>query len=464
MAEDKDKSLPTGRLQRAAQVGKSLGGQGIKYAGTRVANLGRNEQRSRDALEDVHLESAIKMVKTLGNLKGAALKVGQLASFIDVEFLPDEFREVYQEELSKLRSHAPAMSWKKVERVLSEAWDQPLGEMFKEFDHEAAAAASIGQVHRAVLKDGSDVAVKIQYPDIAEALRADLQNAEMLMRLAKAIAPGLDAKAVAGELRERVLEELDYEFEAQSQRRFARAYKGHPFIYVPQVMTNLSSERVMVSEWVDGQSFEDVQRLDQDSKDEFGEVIYRFCFGSSYHLKQFNADVHPGNYLLMDDGRVAFLDFGMTKRLTDKQVDLQRAAVRAAIDDDAQGLLEALTELGFVRHPTRMNAEALLEHIRDLGGWYLSGKEVTITPRLVMRVLAAASDPRSDFFLLMRKEGLPADELLGRRMETGLLAVLGQLNATRNWTAISREWWFGDPPATELGKAEWKFFKSRGRT
>src|SRR5204862_8234315 len=173
-----------------------------------------------------------------------------------------------------LRTTAPPMPWKKVKDVLEEEWDDPVEELFDDFDHEAAAAASIGQVHRATLPDGRLVAVKIQYPGVAKALRADMQNAGMIMRMAKAIAPGLDARAAAEELKERVLEELDYEYEAQNQRTFARAYRGHPFIYVPDVITRLSRRRVLVTEWVTGMGFADVKQLDQGQQDRFGEVVF----------------------------------------------------------------------------------------------------------------------------------------------------------------------------------------------
>jgi predicted unusual protein kinase regulating ubiquinone biosynthesis (AarF/ABC1/UbiB family) len=281
-----------------------------------------------------------------------------------------------------------------------------------------------------------------------------MQNAGMIMRLAKALAPGLDAKAVAEELKVRVLEELDYEYEAQNQRAFARAYRGHPFIYVPEVITSLSRSRVLVSEWVDGRGFDEVKQLPQDERDRFGEIVHRFCFGSIYHLQHFNADAHPGNYLLMDDGKVAFLDFGMTKQLEAEQIELEIAAIEAVLDDDPDELVQALHELGFLAKPKKMDAEKLMEHVKAVGGWYLVDAETTIDSELVMRAIAAVSDPRSEFFELMRRENLPANELMGRRMESGLLAVLGQLNATRNWNRIGREWWFGDPPATELGELE----------
>ena len=200
------------------------------------------------------------MVDTLGTMKGAAMKIGQLASFIDTEFLPPEYRELYQDKLAELRTSAPPMPWKKVRAVLEEEWEDPVEELFEDFSHDAAAAASIGQVHRATLPDGRVVAVKIQYPGVAQALRADMQNAGMIMRLAKALAPGLDAKAAAAELKERVLEELDYEYEAQNQRAFSRGYRGHPFIYVPDVITRLSRGRVLVTEWVDGVGFDEIKR------------------------------------------------------------------------------------------------------------------------------------------------------------------------------------------------------------
>src|SRR5207244_2230469 len=219
----------------------------------------------------------------------------------------------------------------------------------------------------------------------AEALRADLQNAQMLMRMAKALAPGLDARAAAAELKERVLEELDYEYEAQSQRTFARAYRGHPFIYVPDVLTRLSRRRVLVTEYVEGLGFEDVKSLPQEERDRFGEIVFRFSFGSIYHLQQFNADPHPGNYILMPDGRVAFLDFGMTKRLDREQIELEQRAIDAATRRDPEALREALHDLGFVKNPSKLDAERLMEHVMMVGGWYMEDREIELTPERVMK-------------------------------------------------------------------------------
>src|SRR3954452_20914675 len=461
MAKD-EPSIPTGRIRRTAKVAQVISASGAGYAGASARSVGRGQEERTEQLDRVHMEAAERMVDALGSMKGAAMKIGQLASFIDTDFLPPEYRELYQEKLSALRSEAPTMEWKQVKQVLDEEWDDPVEELFEDFDHDAAAAASIGQVHRAVLPDGRRVAVKIQYPGVAKALRADMQNAGLIMRMAKALAPGLDAKAAAAELKERVLEELDYEYEGQNQRTFARAYRGHPFVYVPDVVTRLSRSRVLVSEWVEGMGFEEVRELPQEQRDRFGEIVFRFCFGSIYHLQHFNADAHPGNYLLLEDGRVAFLDFGMTKQLDKEQIELEITAIEAVLDDSPERLREALGELGFVRNPKRVDAERLMEHVKTVGGWYMRDEELTIDSELVMRAIAAVTDPRSEFFDMMRRENIPANELMGRRMESGVLAVLGQLNATRNWMRIGREWWFADEPATELGREEWAYFEAKG--
>src|SRR4051794_32185528 len=359
-----ESKIPKGRVRRSAKLGSVVGVQGARYAGTKAANVGRSEDESKERLEQRHLETAMKMVGALGQMKGAAMKLGQFASFIDTEFIPEEYRDIYQEQLAKLRTDAPAMPWEKVEKVLEEEYDgEPLSELFAEFETEAFAAASIGQVHRAELLDGRQVAVKIQYPGIAEALDADLRNAGTIVRLAKVLAPGLDAKAIAEEIRERVMEELDYEYEAQNQRSFARAYRDHPFIYVPEVVTRLSRRRVLVTELVEGIGFEEIKELPHEERSRFGEIVFRGSLGSMFHLQHFNAAPPPGNYLLMADGRVAFLDFGMTKRLDAEQIELEQRAIDAASRRDPEALREALHDLGFIKNPSKLDAERLMEHV-----------------------------------------------------------------------------------------------------
>jgi predicted unusual protein kinase regulating ubiquinone biosynthesis (AarF/ABC1/UbiB family) len=460
--ESHDRSIPRSRVGRSIRVGRLMGVESVRFAGAKAANLVRTEEKAGERMDELAYESAEKLVDTLGGMKGAAMKMGQLASFIDTEYLPDEYRELYQAKLGKLRTSAPAMPWKKVRKVLEEEYDEPYDELFAEIEPEAFAAASIGQVHRAVLPDGRRVAVKIQYPGVDAAIRADLSNMRMILQFARAIAPGLDAKAVAEELKERVSEELDYEYEAQNQRTFARAYCDHPFIYVPDVITRLSRDRVLVTEYVEGIGFEEIKQLDADTRSRFGEIVFRFYLGSIFQLLHFNADAHPGNYLLLDDGRVAFLDFGMTKRLDIEQIELEIEVVKARVDNDPERLREKLHDLGFIKNPQRIDAERLMEHVNAVGGWYWEDQEKQITPEHVMSVIAVISGPRSDFFTLMRRENVPANELMGRRMEIGVLAVLGQLRARRNWHRIAREWWFHDPPSTELGEQDWRFWEERG--
>ena len=459
MAKDR---IPTSRIARTARVAGLAAGQGARQLGTRAANLTRGDRAREEALERRHLEAAEQIVTALGTMKGAAMKMGQVLSFLDVGLVPEEYREEFQRKLGELRDAAPKVRFSDMRKVIEAELEAPLDEIFDAFDETPIAAASIGQVYRATLPDGRDVAVKVQYPGVAQAVRADMQNLGLILRLLKQIAPGLDARATAEEVRSRIGEELDYELEAQHQRSLARIFRGHPFIVVPDVITSLSRERVIVTEFVAGEGFESLKEADQDTRDRVGEIIFRFFYGSIYHLQHFNADPHPGNYMLMDDGRVAFLDFGMTKQLDKDQIELEIAALEAAFAHDPERLRAALQDLGFVNNPKRVDAERLLEHVKAVGGWYMEDREYTIDSEVVMRAIAAASDPRSEFFDLMRRENLPANEMMGRRMEAGVLAVLGQLTATRNWHRIGREWWFADEPETELGREEWAYFESKG--
>jgi predicted unusual protein kinase regulating ubiquinone biosynthesis (AarF/ABC1/UbiB family) len=455
--------IPTGKLRRASSTTAALGPSSARLAGSLIASVARQPDRAKELLEARHAEVADQAVEVLGNLRGGAMKIGQLASFVDVEFLPPEYRAIYQEKLGELRDGAPAMGFTKVRSVLEREWEQPLEELFGEFEPRAAAAASIGQVHRAVLRDGREVAVKVQYPEIADALAADLDVASMLIRLGKAIAPGLDPKVVAGELRERVLEELDFELEAQQQRTFARAYRGHPFVYVPPVVSELSRRRVLVNEWVSGRRFAQIMEASQEERDRAGEIIVRFFFGSMRQLGRFNTDPHPGNYLLMDDGRMAFIDFGNTAEVG--QPDVGLLALAATVDGDADALASAADKLGYVRNLDRIDREALLAQARALGDWYLRDRELQIDPDYVAGVVEAMIDPRAveGSLRLVRQLKLPPEEIWLRRMETSVLAVLGQLRARRNWHRIMLET-LGHEPATELGLLEAGFWGTGARS
>ena len=300
--------------------------------------------------------------------------------------------------------------------------------------------------------------MKVQYPGVAQAVRADLQNLGLIMRVAKRMAPGMDAKAMTREIRERLTDELDYEHEAQQHRAFARTWRGHPFIYVPPVVTDRCSEHVLVSEWVEAVGFEDVRQMDRATRDRFGEIVFRFFFGSLYRNGHFSGDPHPGNYRLMEDGRVAFIDFGMTKRVARADLEAEIAAIRFGMDGDVEGLHRQLGTMGFYDPADELvSAEAVFDHFHDVTRWYIEDREVTVDRELVSQVLIDFGDPRSRHWQLMRRETMPPQAMLARRMEALTLGVLGQLGATANWHLIAREWLFGDPPSTELGRLEQPF-------
>jgi predicted unusual protein kinase regulating ubiquinone biosynthesis (AarF/ABC1/UbiB family) len=305
--------IPTSRVSRTARVSGLAAGQAARHLGTRVGNLTRSEEASEKALERRHLEAAEQIVAALGTMKGAAMKLGQVMSFLDVGLVPEEHREEFQRKLGELRDAAPNVRFSDMRKVIEQELDAPLGEIFASFDETPVAAASIGQVYRAGLHDGREVAVKVQYPGVAQAVRADMQNLGMILRLMKRIAPGLDVKATADEIRSRIGDELDYELEAQHQRTLARLFRGHPFIVIPDVVSDLSRERVLVSEFVRGTGFDTLKEADQATRDRVGEIVFRFFFGCMYRHRQFSGDPHPGNFLLLADGRMAFLDFGLFK-------------------------------------------------------------------------------------------------------------------------------------------------------
>jgi predicted unusual protein kinase regulating ubiquinone biosynthesis (AarF/ABC1/UbiB family) len=463
MARESEK-IPTSRVRRTATVATLAASEAVKQFGTRAANVTRGEEASQEAMARRQLETAKQIVAVLGTMKGAAMKLGQVMSFLDVGLVAEEHREEFQRELAKLRDAAPTVSFKQMRRVIEDDLEEPISEVFSSFDEEPIAAASIGQVYRATLADdGREVAVKVQYPGVASAVRADLQNLEMIMRVLKRMTPGMDAKAIAEEIRERIVEELDYELEAQNQRSIARIYKGHPFIVVPDVVTSLSREHVLVSEFVRGAGFEDLKGRSQAERDRIGEIVFRFFLGCLYRHRQFSGDPHPGNFLLQDDGRIAFLDFGLFKRMDPAAVELELAAQRAVVEGDAPALHELLATSGFLPEPERVDPEQLLAFVGDAIWWYTTADEVVeLTPEIATHVMIESSDPRSSHFREMRHQDMRPEHLFGRRMEMLTLAVLSQLRAHNNWHRIAREWIYGDEPVTELGRQEAEFYKQSG--
>jgi predicted unusual protein kinase regulating ubiquinone biosynthesis (AarF/ABC1/UbiB family) len=458
MAKDR---IPTSRVARTARVSGLAAGQAARHLGTRAANVARSEEGRRRALERRHLEAAEQIVSALGTMKGAAMKLGQVMSFLDVGLVPEEHREEFQRKLGALRDAAPKVRFSDMRKVIERELDAPLDELFATFDEVPVAAASIGQVYRATMHDGREVAVKVQYPGVAQAVRADMQNLGMILRLMKRIAPGLDVQATAGEIRERIGDELDYELEAANQRTLARIYRGHPFIVVPDVVGSLSTERVMVSEFVRGVGFDALKEADQGTRDRVGEIVFRFFVGGMYRHRQFSGDPHPGNFLLQADGRVAFLDFGLFKVMPPELLEVELAAQRAGHEGDAAALHRIFAERGFLSEPERFDPQELLAQFLDATWWYVLDEELPLEPDIATQVMIEMADPRSSHFAQMRHETLPADHLFGRRVEMLTLAVLSQLRARANWHRIAREWMYGDPPETELGRVEAAFSAGR---
>jgi predicted unusual protein kinase regulating ubiquinone biosynthesis (AarF/ABC1/UbiB family) len=455
--------IPTSRVARTARIARLAAGQGTRRLGTQAANLTRDEKGRQEALERRHLEAAEQIVTALGTMKGAAMKMGQVLSFLDVGLVPEEYREEFQHTLGKLRDAAPNVRFSDMRKVVESELGAPLAETFASFEEEPVAAASIGQVYRAQLPDGRDVAVKVQYPGVAQAVRADLQNLGMILRLMKQIAPGIDVKATAEEVRDRIGEELDYELEAQHQRSLARIFRGHPFIVIPDVVTGLSREKVLVSEFVHGAGFDAIKLMDQATRDRVGEIVFRFFFGCMYRHHQFSGDPHPGNFMLMDDGKVAFLDFGLFKVMPKELIELELACQRAGHEGDGDRLHEIWSETGFLAHPDRFRPDKLLAQFRDATWWYVLDEEIALEPEIATQVLIDMSDPRSQHFGQMRHETLPADHLFGRRVEMLTLAVLSQLRTHANFHRIAREWIYGDEPVTELGRDEAAFYAGARR-
>jgi predicted unusual protein kinase regulating ubiquinone biosynthesis (AarF/ABC1/UbiB family) len=453
----KDK-IPTSRVGRTARIGGLAAGQAIRQAGTRAANVTRTKERGNAALERRHIEAAEQIVAALGTMKGAAMKVGQVMSFLDVGLVPEEYREEFQRKLGALRDAAPTVTFNDMRKVIEDQLDDPIDEVFDEFDEEPVAAASIGQVYRARLKDGRQVAVKVQYPGVAGAVRADMQNLGLILRLAKRIAPGMDPKALGEEIRDRIHEELDYELEAQNQRALARIFRGHPFIVIPEVVTSLSRELMMVTQYVEGTGFEELKGYPQEERDRIGEIMFRFYFGCLYRHHQFSGDPHPGNSMLLADGRVAFFDFGLFKRMPPGTVELEIAVARAVIEGDTETIMRLGTETGFFPEPDKFKPDRVLEHFRAATSWYTVDEDIELTPEWATQVLIDMSDPRSEYFGQLRHESAPPDHIFGRRMEVLTLAVIAQLHARGNFHRIAREWFYGDPPATELGRQEAEFY------
>jgi predicted unusual protein kinase regulating ubiquinone biosynthesis (AarF/ABC1/UbiB family) len=448
---------PKGRISRAGRLSSVAAGHAARTA---RAKLTRDEERRAEAIKRSHMETADRLVTVLGSMKGAAMKLGQTFSVIDVGMVPEDFREEFQTKLAKLQAAAQPRPFKDMRRVVEQDLGEKLSAVFSDFAEEPIAAASIGQVYRATLReDGRDVAVKVQYPGVKDMVRADLQNLGLALKLLARISPGLDSREIAEEVRERITEELDYELEADNHRALAREYRGHPFVVVPDVMTELCRERVIVTEFVEGDRFEAIVGLPEDQRNEYAEKLFRFYCNGPFRHRLLNGDPHPGNSLFMRDGRVAFLDFGFFKRMSKDERDTQLAILRAVYEGDEDRLFEISVGQGVMRSDAPTEArEKFMQLYSVLTGWFLEDAEVTITPDVATAAILEHSQLRGPGF---KDIELPADQIVAARAYMLVLAILGQLRATNNWFTIGRETVFGDPPVTELGKLEADWLATR---
>jgi len=452
--------LPTSRIGRTARVGGLVTGQGLRWAGMRTANRLRTPERAEAAQQERTAALVNELVDQLSRMRGAAMKVGQMISMVDFDGLPEDQRRELQTKLASLRDSVPPVPFPKLERMMRDELGGPLTRVFSEFEEQAFAAASIGQVHRAVTVAGDRVAVKVQYPGVAEAVETDLRNAMLLLPLVKRLAPGLDARSLFAELRERIGEELDYELEAQHHRRIERRFRGHPFILVPRVDTALSTRRILVTEFVDGERYETVRTKGEPKRDRFAEIVFRFYFGLAYRDRIALGDPHPGNYLLRADGKVAFLDFGLLRDVSSERVEAERTIAMAVRNKDAEALKSALIAGGYLPRDRAdvVDPELALRMMRHATRWYAIPGFRRFGDDTRRRGRSRERDPDerplTDVREQMNQFTLPPETVLIRRMHGIVGVVLWQLRAGADWGAIAAEYLQGEPPATPLGEAE----------
>ena len=402
------------------------------------------------------LKSSAQVAEALGNMKGVLMKLGQMASFVNEGF-PDHLRE----QLAALQADAPPMSAALAADVIERELGAPPEQVFAEWSPTPLAAASIGQVHRATLHDGRHVAVKVQYPGAAEAIRADLSNTALLTQMLSVVFKGLDVAPFVAELKARVGEELDYELEATRQTRFRQLFDGHPTIVVPAVIPELSTGKVLTSELSNGVRFSETLDWPQAERNIAGETIYRFVFRSFNRSKLFNGDPHPGNYLFERGGpfgvRVTFLDFGLVKEFTDQEMATFWKMIRYQVTErDAPRYREAVEAAGLLVPGAPYTTDEIMDYLGYFYHPVIKDRMFTYTREYAREALKRTFDPNGPHTEMMKWFNLPPAFVVLNRIQWGLNAVLASLDATANWRAISNElWpWVDGPAATPLGVAE----------
>jgi predicted unusual protein kinase regulating ubiquinone biosynthesis (AarF/ABC1/UbiB family) len=460
MAEGKPS---TGRAGRTVRLAGLAGRTVATRAQTRVHRHAKGEgaevaERARQA------RLAGRYAEVLGDMKGAVMKAGQILSFVDADGLvPASHRELFQATLARLQDDVPPLSEDDIAGVIHAELGARPEQIFAFFSPRPVAAASIGQVHLARLADGTELAVKVQYPGVADSVRADLANTDLFASILRTglgllgpQGPRLDLKAVAQEVRDRVGEELDYRVEAANQQEFHTLYDGHPFIRIPAVYPELSTGRVLAMDYARGRRWSAATAAGADIRSRWGETIFRFVFESLHRHGLFNADPHPGNYLFHDDGTVTFLDFGCVKRFTAERVAGMSALVDAALASDATAVLRAFVDLGLMANGDAKGVDPgrLLEFYRHALRDRWDDQPFTYTPEAAAEVVTRTYQPFGPWYDISRRLQMPKDLLCLNRITIGASSVLGHLYATADWKAIDDEIRHDAAPASELGRQE----------
>ena len=414
-------SLPLG------VAGRVVGGWGKRIAG----------QTAEQVSAEMSAKTAEQLFAVLGQLKGGAMKFGQALSVFEAA-VPDELAAPYRDALTKLQAAAPPMSTKATHRVLAEQLGRGWAERFAEFDDTPSAAASIGQVHRAVWHDGRAVAVKVQYPGADEALRSDLRQLMRFSRLFQAMVPGAEVKPLLTELHDRMTEELDYRSEAENQRAFAAAFDGDERVFVPKVVA--SAPKVMVTEWVDGRPLAAIIREGTAAeRNAAGALLSEFHFSAPARVGLLHADPHPGNFLMLPDGRLCVIDFGAVATLPDGLPTPLGRMTRLALEGRSAELLALLCDEGFVREGTKVDADDALAYLAPFVE-PASVETFHFTRRWMQKQAERVSDLRGKDFRTGRSLNLPPQFLLIHRVTLGATGILCQLDAEVGMRAIITRW------------------------
>jgi predicted unusual protein kinase regulating ubiquinone biosynthesis (AarF/ABC1/UbiB family) len=396
--------------------------------------------------EQAMLRTADDVAQLMGNMKGVTMKVGQIMSLMGGAAVSEEFAE----RLATLQSSAPPMAPELVREVFERDFGRPPGRMFRRFDERPFAAASIGQVHRAELPDGTPLAVKVQYPGVREAITADLANLGAILGLAGVAARGFDAGPVVEDLRRGIMAEMDYALEAERQGRFHRVFEGHPFVRVPRVYPEQSSSHVLVQEYIPGEPFAAARELPQPQKDRIAEIIFRFTFGSMHRHGLFQADPHAGNYLLLPDGKVAFLDFGCISEFEPELLENINGVVAGVLSGDIERWRRGMETIGYVPSGSNLSTDELWQQMRVYYTFILSDG-VTFTPELAGAMVKRHLTMTGETGRINRQLNIPAGVVFIQRITFGFTGLMASIRATGPWRSITEEYVLGRAPSTPLG-------------